>query len=189
MEEVLTAIEKAIGGGGSDIGMTEMALRAAIVYVAALAMVRVGGKRFLGQPTAFDAVLGIIFGSVVSRAITGNAPFLPALGAGMALVALHSLLAVLALRAPAFGAVIEGRPRLLVERGRMNDREMRRSRMSPEDIREGVRLAAGTDDLARVEAAHLERNGRISVIKAASEPKVLQVELGGQAATVRILLE
>ena len=55
-------------GQTQSMSAAEMAMRACIVYVCALAIVRLGDKRFLGKPTAFDAVLGIIFGSVVSRA-------------------------------------------------------------------------------------------------------------------------
>jgi uncharacterized membrane protein YcaP (DUF421 family) len=188
MSALTDAVER-IFDSGQDIGLAEMALRAAIVYIAALVLIRLGGKRFLGKPTPFDAVLGIIFGSVVSRAITGNAPFLPALGAGLALVVLHGVLATLALRAHGLGALIKGRPRLLVEKGRIDGAEMLRARMSEEDLKEGIRLAAGIEDLGRVAAARLERNGQLSVVPAPAGPRLLAVELDGSVATIRISLE
>jgi hypothetical protein len=58
-----------------------MALRAVVVYVVTVIIVRLGKKRFMGKGTAFDVILGIMLGSIVSRAITGNAPFFPALAA------------------------------------------------------------------------------------------------------------
>ena len=75
-----------------------MAARAAVIYVAVLAMMRLGHKRFLGKTTAFDVIVGIILGSVASRAINGRAALLPTLGAILVLVALHRLFAHLAFR-------------------------------------------------------------------------------------------
>jgi hypothetical protein len=68
------------GGDGDDqLNAAQMALRAVVVYVVTVIIVRLGKKRFMGQGTAFDVILGIMLGSIVSRAITGNAPFFPAL--------------------------------------------------------------------------------------------------------------
>src|SRR5688572_5210814 len=106
---------KEFSEAGRDIGAAEMAVRACIVYVCALAIVRLGNQRFLRKPTAFDAVLGIIIGSVVSRGITGNAPLWPALSAGLVLVLVHSALAALSLHSHRFGMLVKGQPRLLVE--------------------------------------------------------------------------
>jgi uncharacterized membrane protein YcaP (DUF421 family) len=175
-------------GQAQNISAAEMALRASIVYVCALAIVRLGDKRFLGKPTAFDAVIAIIFGSVVSRAITGNAPLWPALLAGLVLVLLHSTFGALALHSHRFGVLIKGQPRLLVRDGVVDAAEMRRTRMSEEDLKEAFRLASGTEDVTQAAAARLERSGQLSVIKSPTEPKVLGVEVAGAVATIRIQL-
>src|SRR5476651_269417 len=69
-----------LGSGleSKDIDVLQMALRAVIIYVVTICIVRIGKKRFMGGATVFDVILGIIVGSVASRAITGNAPLLPA---------------------------------------------------------------------------------------------------------------
>jgi uncharacterized membrane protein YcaP (DUF421 family) len=53
-------------------------------------VVKLGQKRFICKNKAFDMMLGIILGSVLSRAITGNDPIFPTIGAGMILVGIHS---------------------------------------------------------------------------------------------------
>jgi uncharacterized membrane protein YcaP (DUF421 family) len=53
-----------------------MALRSIIVYLVTVGVARFAGKRFFGEHTAFDVVLSIILGSVLSRAINGSALFL-----------------------------------------------------------------------------------------------------------------
>jgi uncharacterized membrane protein YcaP (DUF421 family) len=72
-----------------DLGVVQMSLRALVVFILATLMIRIGDKRFMGKSTALDVMLGIVFGSVVSRAITGNAPFFPTLAAGFVLVLAH----------------------------------------------------------------------------------------------------
>jgi uncharacterized membrane protein YcaP (DUF421 family) len=66
-----------VGLNSNDIDVLQMALRAVIIYVVTICVVRMGKKRFMGGATVFDVILGIIVGSLASRAITGNAPLLP----------------------------------------------------------------------------------------------------------------
>ena len=79
MDEVEALLASALGLGleGERLGAAQMALRAVVVYVVTVAFARLGKKRFMGRATAFDVILGIMLGSIVSRAITGNAPFCP----------------------------------------------------------------------------------------------------------------
>ena len=67
-----------------------MGLRAAIIYIAALIMVRiVCDRRFIGKYAAFDVILSIIFGSTLSPAINGSSAFFVTIFAGFVLVAMH----------------------------------------------------------------------------------------------------
>ena len=84
-------VERALGLGleGKHLTAVNMGLRAVVVFVLSIGMLKVGDKRFMGKSTALDVFLGIVFGSTVSRAITGNAPFGPTLAAGLVLVLIH----------------------------------------------------------------------------------------------------
>ncbi|MCL4302560.1 MAG: DUF421 domain-containing protein [Anaerolineae bacterium] len=166
-----------------------MALRALIVYIAALVMVRLGEKRFLGKNTAFDVILGIILGSVVSRAINGSAGFWSTLGAGFVLVGLHWLFAVLAFHSDWFGTLIKGRTRLLVKNGEIRWTAMRKSNISQNDLLGALRSEARTSSPDEVKEAHLERSGNISVIRANQEPKILEVTVREGVQTIRIQIE
>jgi protocatechuate 3,4-dioxygenase beta subunit len=132
--------------------------------VIALVLIRVGDKRFLGRQTAFDWVLGIIFGAVLSRAINGSAPFFPTLGAAAVLLALHWLFAAIAFRSHGFSRAIKGRPSVLVRAGEVQWNEMRRNHVTEGDLLEDLRYEAHIDTVGRVETATLECNGRMSVI-------------------------
>ena len=63
----------------------------------------------MGEATAFDMMLGVMVGSIVSRAITGNAPLGPALAATVTLIAPHSVLTAIACRWHGLGEMIKGR--------------------------------------------------------------------------------
>src|SRR5690606_2054685 len=71
IDEAWSAISRVIGVDGDDLTVWQMALRALLIYVAAILLVKAGEKRFMGKNTAFDMILGIILGSVLSRAVTG----------------------------------------------------------------------------------------------------------------------
>ena len=68
-----------------------MAVRAFVMYLALIAIVRSAKKRFLSNATAFDFILTVMVGAGAARAMTGGAPFLPSLLALVVLVAMHWL--------------------------------------------------------------------------------------------------
>ena len=158
-----------------------------MVYVLTVLVVRLGKKRFMGQSTAFDVILGIMLGSIVSRAITGNAPFLPALAAAAVLMAMHWLFSGLAFRSHRFGEAIKGELRVLVRDGTIDREAMRGAHVSERDLWEDLR-GEGVSRLEQVAEARLERSGKLSVIEARSEPKVLEVRVAEGVQTVRIEL-
>ncbi len=164
LEDAWQGIGWMLGLDEDSLNVWQMAVRAVVVYIAAVVMVRLGEKRFMGKNTAFDVILGIILGSVVSRAITGSAPFFPSIGAGFVLVGVHWLFARIAFHFDRFGTLIKGENRILIKDGELQWKEMRNSNISENDLREMLRLKAGTDDPGQVKIARLERNGEMSVI-------------------------
>ena len=149
-------------GDGPDLDVLQMTLRAVAVFVLTLAMMRVGGRRSLGQHRAFDTCTLVLIGSVLSRAVVGASPFWPTMAAGAAIVLLHRLVAVASLRWPWFESLVSGDKRELVKEGRRDEREMRKALITKRDLDEAVRVKAG-DECAPLERAVLERDGRITV--------------------------
>lgn len=166
MSELWASVSRALGLEleGKDLTTVQMVLRAAIVFVVSIAMLKIGDKRFMGKSTAFDVFLGIVFGSTVSRAITGNAPFFPALAGGLTLVLFHWLFAAVAFRSHGFGKLVKGSDRVLVRDGEIQWDEMKRAHITENDLKEALRSAGQQPDVKRVKAAHLERDGDISII-------------------------
>lgn len=182
-------IEDTVGYRESEaaLSMGEAALRALVTYAVVVLALRAGAKRAMGKNTAFDLILAIMLGSVVSRGITGNAPLETSLAAGVVLIGAHWLLAVLAFHWSRFGPVVKGRPRELVRDGRILDGAMRRSHITRHDLEEALRHG-GARDVDEVVSARLERDGRISVVHDRKEPQVVEVQVAEGVQTVRVEL-
>ncbi|MBM7405985.1 MULTISPECIES: YetF domain-containing protein [Sphingomonas] len=174
-----------IGRETQALSAGQMACRAVVLYVATLAIVRIGKKRFLSRASAFDVIVGIVIGSIASRAITGNAPILPSLAAIAAVVALHWLVSAVAVRWHGFGHLIKGRDEILIREGIVDEHMLRAAHMTDRDLSEALR-EEGVADSASVKQAHLERNGKVSVIKSEGGAKVVDIAVAPGVQTVRI---
>jgi uncharacterized membrane protein YcaP (DUF421 family) len=155
-----------IGVEPKHLTFLQVSIRGIIVLLATLIMVRLSTKRSLAEKTAFDAVLVVIIGSMLARAINGSATFFPTLGGGFALVLLHRLLGLTAYYSHGFGILVKGKPAILAQNGRLQRKNMLWNHISEHDLEEDMRLEAKTEDLSQIKVARLERSGDISFIKA-----------------------
>lgn len=185
----LQGLQNSLGYGDAETSISagEAALRALVTYAVVILALRAGAKRAMGKNTAFDLILAIMLGSVVSRGITGNAPLGTSLVAGVVLIGAHWLLATVAFHWSRFGTVVKGRSRELVREGRVLDGAMRRSHISRLDLEEAMRHG-GAEGLDEVVTAYLERDGRISVVHDRKEPRVVDVRVEEGVQTVRLEL-
>jgi len=149
-----------------ELTFLQVAIRGVIIFIATLVMVRLSSKRSLAEKTAFDAVLVVIIGSMLSRAINGSAAFFPTLGSGFVLVLLHRLFGLTAYYSHAFGILLKGKPVVLLQNGRLERKNMLWNHSSEHDLEEDMRLEARAEDLSRTKVARVERSGDISFIKA-----------------------
>ena len=99
-----------LGSDNGSIGPLATALRTIIIYGLTLAIIRLGSKRFLSKATAFDVIVAIMLGSVMSRAIDGSTPFFTTLLTGIVLLGMLWLFAQLAYKTSWFGSYVKGEP-------------------------------------------------------------------------------
>ena len=147
-----------------ELSALQVCFRAFVVYLVIIGYVRLGKKRFLGEATAFDAVLVIIIGSIASRAISGTAPFVASLAAAFVLIAIHWLISYLTESSPRLSYLIKGHDTLIIQNGRVNRQALRDAHMSQDDLAEDLRQQ-GINNPDKVKEARLERSGKLSVIK------------------------
>lgn len=165
MEGFIDTVNTALGVGEDTLNWWQMSARAVLVFVTALIIIRVGNKRIFGKNTAFDIVLGIIYGSILSRAITGNSPLWPTLCAALVLVLLHRFLAFVSYTTEGpFGNWIKGKPVMLIKDGKLQEEQIRKNHLTENDLEEAMRQG-GVTGIDQVKYACLERSGEISIIK------------------------
>ena len=177
-----------LGLDAQDLNAGQMALRAVLTFVVTVAVVRLGDKRLFGKGTAFDLVVSIMIGSVMSRAITNSSGLLATWLAGSMLVGLHWLVAYLAYR-DWFGPLVKGNPVMLIKDGEVQQDAMRDSHLTEKDVEGAIRAQGSEPDPSQVRLSYLERDGSISVIPRKDGPRLLEVSVEDGVQTVRIAVE
>lgn len=139
-------------------------LRATAIYLLVMVLIRVSGKRAVGQFTPFDLILLILIGNAVQNGINGGDNSLT--GAAImatTLVALNYAVAFVTSRSRAAEKIIEGVPVVLARDGHLFAGVLKRELVSDDDFTEALRMN-GVADVADVQLALLETNGSISVV-------------------------
>lgn len=169
--------------------LLEMAIRAVLIYGGGFILIRLGKNRLLGRSTPFDIVLGVVIGSLLSRAINGSASLTLTLAAAVALIIFHSLVSWSTARSRWLERVVKGDAAILLRDGEPLSERMLSADVTDADLDEALRLQRGLSRRGAVAQAALERNGQISVVTQASrEPRVLEVRVAQGVQTVRIEL-
>ena len=138
--------------------------RGIVVYVLVMVLMRISGKRAVGQFTPFDLVMLILIGNAVQNGINGGENSLSgALLMAATLVALNYLTAWLTARSVFLEHIIEGQAVIVARDGVVFHDVLRRELVSRDDFDEALR-SNGVRNVEEVELAILETNGKISVI-------------------------
>jgi uncharacterized membrane protein YcaP (DUF421 family) len=142
----------------------DIVVRAAIMFLFLFSLLRLMGKRELGNMAPFDLILMVVMGDLVQQAITQSDTSVT--GAVLA-VGTFALLALLiswvTFRFPASQRFLEGKPLVLAINGQICEENLARDRLTIDEIFAEMRLA-GVADLRDVKCAILETNGKISFI-------------------------
>ncbi len=134
-------------------------------------------------------ILEIILSSLLSRAITGNAPFFQIIGAGVILVGIHSLFAVASYYSDWIGSFTKGNARILIKDGEIQWANMRKSHISKKDLEMALYTNGKVIDSSRVKVARFERSGDISVIPREKQKKVSVTEITVREGVQTVRLE
>ena len=152
--------------GLPDIGssLPEVVLRTAVVYLFLVIVLRVSGKREVGQMSILELIVILIISDAVQNSMVGeNSTLWGGLVAVLTLLAMDFGLKALSSRSRRVRKVVEGEPRLLVRDGRLLDKALREEGVEPDQVRAAIR-AQGLARVEDVRLAVLETDGSISVI-------------------------
>ena len=158
-----------------SVSWWELILRGLIVYVFLIVLLRVTGKRQVGQLAPFDLVLLLVLSNAVQNAMTGgDNSVLGGLISASVLVLLNYAAGILTYRSKKLESLFEGRPEVLVHNGKVFTDVLEREKLTHHELNAALR-EAGIACVEQVHYAILENNGKISVQpkkgSAASSPK------------------
>lgn len=138
------------------------AVRGVGVYVLMLIVIRLLGKRTIGNFTAFDLLVALMLGEVVDEIIYGEISFLQGTIAILVIAGAKYMTAWLSYLG--LNTILEGKPVELVRDGELLRQGMRSELMNEQDVFATLRIH-GIDDLREVKLAVLEVDGEVSVIR------------------------
>jgi uncharacterized membrane protein YcaP (DUF421 family) len=142
----------------------ELPLRAAIVYAALLVMVRLSGRRTLGQFTPFDLLVVMLLSESVSDALYGGENSVPGgLSTAITLIVLNVAASFITSRSPAMHALAEGDAILIGRGGKIFFEALKRARIPPSDIHQTFREA--DCDQKDMKFAFLEAGGKSNILQ------------------------
>ena len=141
----------------------ELILRAIIIYVFLVVLLRITGKRQVGQLAPFDLVLLLVLSNAVQNAMNGgDNSVLGGLISAVTLVAINYAVGRATYKSKKLEALIEGRPEVLIHNGKLFTDVMEREQLTHHELNAALR-AAGCASVEDVHYALLENNGQISV--------------------------
>jgi uncharacterized membrane protein YcaP (DUF421 family) len=142
----------------------EILLRTFVVYLTVLVLLRIAGKRELGQMTPFDLVVILVIANAVQNAMTGGDNSLSGgILAASTLTVVNIAVGRWGARLPFFRRIVVSQPRLLLHDGKPILRAMDEERIDVDELQMAAR-EHGIADLSGVAAAVLEEDGSISII-------------------------
>lgn len=140
-------------------------LRTLVVYVLIIIIFRLMGKREIGELSILDLVVFIMIAESAVMGIENiEKPLMETIVPMFLLMVIQILLATLSLKSKKLRELVDGKPSILIENGKINENEMKRQRYNFDDLLIQLR-EKNISNLADVEFAILEPSGKLSVFE------------------------
>ena len=157
-------------GHGEMINAWQMSARAIVVFFVTLVLIRFGGVRIYGKKSAFDIIIMIIMGAVLSRAIVGASRLDSAIAASTCMIFIHRILAWLCIKSRTLEIIIKGKARVIYQNQEVLKSNLTKESLSEADFLQSLRLETKNSSPDEVDTAYMETNGRISFITKKKKP-------------------
>jgi uncharacterized membrane protein YcaP (DUF421 family) len=143
----------------------DIVIRAAIAFLIVFLFTRLLGRRELAQLQPFDLILLVVVGDLIQQGVTQNDLSVTGLVLVISTVGLLQVtLSYLSFRFRRVRPILNGEPVVLIDNGKLIERNLKRERLTVDDVAEEARLSS-ISSFEQVRWAVLETSGRISFIK------------------------
>lgn len=173
--------------------MLTVLLRATILFFSAVVVMRMMGKRQIGQLQPYELVIAITIAELAASPMEDvSVPLLYGILPMLVLLILHSAFSILSMKSQTVRAVLNGRPSILIKNGIIQKKEMCRCCYDLNDLLEEMR-AGGVLNPAEVGTMILETSGKVSVFPKAqyraASPQDLQLTSGYEGIPLTLILD
>lgn len=139
--------------------------RSIILYIIVLIVMRLMGKREIGQLQPFELAISIMIADLATIPMSDTGipidnGIVPILG----LLVMHLLISIMNMKSMRLREILCGKPRILVYRGKVDEKALKKERFTLNELQERLR-GVGVINLGDVEYAILETSGQVTVIQ------------------------
>ena len=154
--------------------------RAIVLYVVVLIVMRLMGKREIGQLQPFELAISIMIADLASTPMTEiGIPLTNGIVPILGLLVMHLAISTLNIKSIKIREIICGKPRILIYRGKIDEDSLRKERLTVNELQEKLR-SKDTVTLGEVEYAILETSGEVTVIKKPEKRNTIPEDFGIQ---------
>lgn len=152
--------------------------RAIVLYIIVLIVMRLMGKREIGQLQPFELAISIMIADLASTPMTEiGIPLTNGIVPILGLLVMHLLISTLNMKSIKIRAIICGKPRILIYRGKIDEKSLRKERLTINELQEKLR-SKDVVTLSEVEYAILETSGEVTVIKKPEKRNIIPEDFG-----------
>ena len=157
--------------------MLVLILRAFILYIFIIILMRIMGKREIGQLQPFELAIAIMIADLAAVPMSElGIPLTNGIIPILALLVMYMIISALNMKSIKFRKVISGQPSLLIYRGRIDEKVLRKERITINELQERLR-GDNIFNLSDVEYAILETNGEVTVIQKPEKRNIIVEDL------------
>jgi uncharacterized membrane protein YcaP (DUF421 family) len=149
---------------GDRMDYVTISLKIIIIYFLLIIILRILGKREVGQLSIFDLVILLIVADVAAIGIDNREFFLPSILCLLILTALQKLVSLLLLNVPKLREILDGTPTIIVFDGIIKYKNMKKEFYNIDDLIVQMRVN-NIADVSDIKLAILENNGKLSIFK------------------------
>ena len=152
--------------------------RAIVLYIIVLVVMRLMGKREIGQLQPFELAIAIMIADLASIPMTDTGvPISNGIVPILGLLVMHLLISTINLKSMKAREIICGKPQILIYRGKIDEKALQKERFTLNELQERLR-DKNIVNISDVEYAILETNGQISVIEKPNKRNTIPEDFG-----------
>ncbi|OKZ72647.1 MAG: hypothetical protein BHV88_01160 [Clostridiales bacterium 41_12_two_minus] len=159
--------------------MLTILLRTVIIYIILISTMRIMGKRQIGELEVSDLVTTLLLSEIATLPIENQEiPVMYAVIPIITLLTIEVISSVISFKSPKIRGFLNAKPSILISQGKINQRELRNSRIAIDELISEIRLN-GISDIKEVQYAILESSGKLTVIPKIqfSQPKMQDLKV------------